>query len=107
MGYVVTREASIRCPHGGVVRFLPGGRARLEIQGSDVVSSEDQSSIEGCTGSSGDPCSRIEWIVPGHPVLTIDDRPVLTSDTPGTCVTFVGLPTGPPVFATFQTIVEA
>jgi hypothetical protein len=45
--------------------------------------------------------------VPGHAVLTVDGRPVLTSDTPGTCMTGAGLPTGPPVFATFQTIVEA
>ena len=101
--YVVTTTSMLQCPHGGVVH-LKDFFESMVVDTGWAVPADGVDGVAGCPANPS--CERIVWS-PANGGVTIDDRPVLTTSTPGMCETGQQAPVGPPVFMTNQLRVEA
>lgn len=89
-GPVLTSAAVLLCPHGGSV-LVPWGSGRAHAAGQPLLSLADPVQVAGCPAD--DPCQRVEFL-PGSQRVRLAGLPVLTSASPGLCLTASGTPQG-------------
>jgi len=94
MGYILTGDSKITCPHGGQVRHFSKQMEVPYIHGYPVCVMNDGYDIVGCPLWGELRCSRIEWW--SGSVLRVNDSPVITNTSKGGCynsgLMILGLP---------------
>lgn len=100
MGYILTGNSILICPHGGNVKHYSKNLDGPYIQGSPVCVMSDGYDILTCPVPGKFRCQRIEWRTGS--VMTVNGSPVLTHLSIGLCYSYDSLLTGIPIILDHQ-----
>ena len=92
-GFVVDIGATMTCPHGGKVTFIPAGPPAVLVNGRPAMTAADQITVVGCGLAAGGnpPCVKVQWanlglaLLNGAPVL-LQAPPVPPGPGSATCL---------------------
>lgn len=104
MGAILTKSATMMCPHGGTINATVAGASRATA-GDPILAESDLFLISGCPfmiGNSPHPCVTVQWIAPATKV-TASQSKILTTDSQGLCKAADQAPQGPPTLTPAQT----
>ncbi len=100
MGYVLTSESKIFCPHGGLLYHRATRLTPLLIAGYPVLLQDDEYRIEGCRKEKAR-CVRAEWDT-GPEKILIFGSPVLIHTSRGWCIDSNNLRNLSPIILHYQ-----
>lgn len=106
-GFVLTKRSVILCPHGGMVMHVPASFSGELVGGEIPLLVNDIYTVAGCLNFTGDfvtPCMMVMWTSASTSYL-INGIPVLIHTSLGLCQSASGVPQGPAIISSFQTIV--
>lgn len=104
MGALLTRSATMACPHGGTIMATVSDASRASARDA-VLTVSDTFLVSGCAFAPGGvphPCVSVLWVMPAMRV-TAARSPVLTIDSQGLCTAADQAPQGPPMLSSAQT----
>ncbi len=105
--FILTKSSVVLCPHGGMVTHIPTSYTGELINGEILLMMNDIYFVAGCANVSNgamNACFRVTWLS-GSVTKLINGVPVLTNISIGICQSSAGIPQGPPIIASFQTVV--
>src|SRR5689334_4750863 len=106
-GFVLTKRSVIMCPHGGMVMHSPTSFSGELVNGEIPMLINDVYTIVGCPNSMGgaaSACMTVIWTTASTSYF-INGVPVLIHTSVGLCQSSSGVPQGPAIVASFQTVV--
>ena len=102
-GNLMHLNATVMCPHGGQVTFLPS-QSRGLVTGQVIWTVADQTTITGCpftVGTKPQPCVTVQWITPSARVQ-VNGSQVITQGSTGLCLSAERIPQGSPMVTVIQ-----
>jgi hypothetical protein len=96
-GNTLSTAATLQCPHGGKVVFVPGN-LRVKLRGMPAVTTADTATIVGCTFApvAPSPCLTVQWAMPNQQSRA-GGSPLLSEGSVGLCLNAAQAPQGPVV----------
>lgn len=100
MGYILTGDSKISCPHGGVVRHSSVQMEVPFIHGSPICVMNDKYDVIVCPLQGTFRCEKVEWR--SGSTSTINGSPILTHLSIGFCYSSSFLLLGFPLILDYQ-----
>lgn len=100
MGYILTAATVATCPHGASIRNSTNHAREPLIDGHTIWIRDDKFVVMGCHYGER-PCLDVEW-ARASPTITIEDVPVLTSDSIPSCRDSTMWVTGRAILVSYQ-----
>mgnify|MGYP006908207879 CR=1 FL=1 len=99
--YVLSRSATVLCPHGGVIIHVPVMHRVYKVLGEPVMLVNDTYNVAGCVMLYR-PCMSVIWVSPST-LLYVRGVPALVHTSIGLVTSAAEAPSGPAMITTFQT----
>ncbi len=106
--FILTRSATILCPHGGFVTHIPLTHSEYLIEGQQPMLMTDQYLVTGCpffVGSMPSQCVRVIWTTASM-MMFVQGNPVLLQSSVGIALSVAQVPNGPVIVASCQSTVR-